>query len=802
MRSRSPLVLLAALLLAPLAAGQAPHPVQLPAGQVVGPLDPDATPTLTVAGLDPGVCFIDDDSSGAYEAGEEVYLDVSSAACAGPAAGNDVRLVAAGKPAGSLIKPGDPEFGTAPGGALNDDLRFVDDDGDGAFGPGDALYLDLMNAGASRVDIGDLRLTALGSLPSLSEVRSGDADVDRPLAELPLAMDAADFGALAYLDVDGDGNFGAADTLYVDLDGPLIFPLLGMDVPVQSDVRLTPLGGSAAGSAVGAQDLDSVAVYRVTGMAGAITGNLCAVDDNSDGIVQPGEELLFDVNSACADKVQPGDVRLANAPLPAGSVVRSADADANSPLIGPVNDDLRFFDADGDGALGPGDTAYVDVNNAAASRVDVGDLRLTPFGTAPGMATVRAGDADVDAALREIGGGVDTADANVLAYLDVVSDGHFSHGDLAYLNVDAGGFPEAPAVGDVRLGGLPPAFAPGSMVHALDPEVRPRLLFAGLSPAACWLDDDADGLDTPGELVVLDIAGTCAKLNPTDLRLTGAQAGSAVRASDGDAFVPLAGPLNGDVRFVDEDGDGAFGAGDTLVLDVVNPGASRVDVGDVRLAGGAPLVLSGDAALDRPLLELPAAQGGARDIGDAGAVGFVDNDADGAYGPGDTLYLHRDLVTAFDQPVSIGDVRLMAAAGLSYLPPTPAPPPGNTTTPASPPECPAPQPQPDGSTAIGDCLPPTGELVAQLAALSAQLNASLAHNAQLQVQVHDLSGQLGDQTATLGTLDRQLQDVRQENAGLQARLASPTPAPKGAPGFEALAALGALGLALLARRKR
>jgi PGF-CTERM protein len=778
-------LLLVATALVPAAAAQAP--VTLPAGAIVGVLDLDQSPQLVATGLAQGPCFVDDDANGAYEPGEALLVDLDDATCADGVEGNDIRLVPSGdKPAGSLVRSGDMDFGN-PAAPVNDDARYFDADGDGSFDDGDTLYLDIMNAATSRVDVGDLRLSAYGPLLPGSTVRAQDADVNLPLAELPAPRDLSDAFVLAYFDVDGDGAFSRGDTMYFDADGPAVIPAIGYDVPVTADVRLGPLGPYPFGSMVGGLDADTVMPFIVAPSPGTITGNLCFIDDDADGGFDPGEALLFDVDAACVT-AEGSDLRLLpSAGQPSGSQVRARDADFGVPLSGPLNDDLRFFDADGNGALNPGDSVYIDILNAAGSVVDVGDLRLAGPAPLAGMAVVQASDGDLNRPLGELGAGVDTADADILTFLDARNDGAFDEGDLAYLNTDAGGFPEVVEVGDVRLSALLGIYPAGSIVGPADLDVTPQLLFAGLAPNPCFVDDDADGGYDPGEAVLVDMDAACATpVEGNDLRLTpsaGLPPGSKVRVQDGDFGAPVAGPLNDDLRYFDADGDGAFGAGDTLVLDLMNAAGSVVDVGDLRLTPAGALaaytvVQAADADLNRALAELPASQGGARDLADVGAVGYYDVDADGAMTKADVLYLNRDLVTLVEQPVSVGDVRLTPLQGIAFgAAPPPPPPPG---PPAPPAELPA---------------DPLQQLIETL---NAQLNDTRAQSGALQAQTGQLAAQLGNQTQQLGGLNVQLQQLRDENAKLKEELAKPKPTP----GFEPLMALAALGAALLALRRR
>jgi PGF-CTERM protein len=799
------IALLAVLpLVMPAAAAQAPALVTEPAGGVVGLLDIELSPTLSPLAPEPGLCAIDDDGSGDWTPGELLYIDVDSDTCATDSEANDVRLVAGGgKPAGSRIRPGDPDLGVPPltgADQPNDDLKFFDADGDGVFTPDDTLYIDIRSPGASKVHVGDLRLTAYGSALPGTVVLASSPDINLGLTDL--GLDIADTGALSYFDVDGDGAFSVDDALYLDQDALAVYTLLAFpnDVPVTQDVRLTPLGPYPFGSVVGPVDLDTVAPLRVAGMTGAITGNLCFIDDDGSSAYEAGEPLYFHVHAACAGaSVEPTDLRLvAAAGKPGGTIVMRGDSDDDAPLTDGLPDGIKYYDANADGALNPGDTVYLDLVDDGADHVNVGDLRLTPDGAAPAFAVVHAGEPDVNLGLADPG--VATSDANVLAFLDTYNNERFDAPDIAYLNTDAGGIvptvgTELVEVGDVRLWSPIPLLERGHVTGPADPDVSPRLQTDDLDPEACFIDDDGSGSYNPGEAIIVDVDGdACAgNVEPGDLRLApsaGKLPGSRVRGSDGDVGSPLTGGLGQALMFYDADGDGAFTLGDTLYLDT--DGGDEASVGDLRLTalGSSPAfstVAAGNDDVNDGLADFPASQGGAHAVTTAGNLAYYDVDADGTLSAPDVLYVVR-LGNGDDAPlISIGDVRLMPLTGLALgpLPPTP---PGPEV-----PETPAPPPP-------GDIARQLQELLEQNAALSGQLNTSLTQNAALQGQLANIQGQLSNQTQQVGLLNSQLQGLQAENQKLSQDLAKAKPA--STPGFAALLALAGLGAAAVALGRR
>lgn len=710
-------------------------------------------------------CAVDEDGDAAYDAGEPVLVDTDSASCATNTEAGDLRLTpGGGQPGGTLVRTADPDF-NRPVLAVNDDVRFYDANGDGVLDAGDTAYLDVVDPAGGRVDVGDVRLASNGVFTALDVVTAGASDLNLGLAEVPASQggprDLADGGALRFHDADANGLLGAADTAYATLDA------LG-DAAEPGDLRLMAAAGLAAGRLLGRTDADVAA--EPLGLPAA---SLCAIDADGDGAYDAGEVLVVDADSInCVTNTEVNDLRLSGPN--AGTLVRAGDADHDVPVLS-VNDDVKYFDANGNNVLDRGDTAYIDIVATANNRVDVGDLRLTAASGAPGGTAVSVSDADINRALFEVSCAQacsrDLADAGAVALHDG-GDGLLSPGDTVYLRIDAAGSPE---VGDVRL----TAFAGGDAFQLLGVGSGDLVhtLTSIAAHGACAIDEDGDGAYDAGEPVFVDVdSSTCAtNTEANDVRLTpsgGLAGGTIIRTSDADFNRPALNlAFSDNVRYYDANGDAAADTGDTIYLDLVSPASNRVDVGDVRLtAFGSTAGLTTVAASDGDLnlaLQSTGLSAGADEFGDVASLAYFDANGDVVFGVGDALYWNRDgvapgaaLATA---AVRAGDVRLTSlpggGGGGGMVPPQPS-----------------------------DLQAQLNALIAQNAALNAQLNETLAQNAQLSQQVADLqaqiaalnqriaelNAQLSQQSQQLTALYQQVAQLLQENERLRAELENRT----------------------------
>jgi len=219
-----------------------------------------------------------------------------------------------------------------------------------------------------------------------------------------------------------------------------------------------------------------------------------------------------------------------------------------------------------------------------------------------------------------------------------------------------------------------------------------------------------------------------------------------------------------------------------------------VTVGDLRLTpfgsfAAASVVSSGNSDINNAITATAPFVIGAWDSFDA--------DGDALWTSGDVAYIDGDangIVTVID--VRLGGTVPVSPGGTppttppTTTPPT-TPPGGNGTTPPTPP-----------SDQMAQLQAQLAQLLQQNTQLNDQLQQSLQQNTALSGQISALNTQMSNQTAQLTSLNTQLSTLRDENAKLKDELAKKPSGTSGAPGFEAIAALAAIGGAgFLLRRK-
>ncbi|HEV8360700.1 MAG TPA: hypothetical protein VGR28_09630 [Candidatus Thermoplasmatota archaeon] len=576
--------------------------------------DVDTTYTLNDASDLTTLCFVDDDASGAYDAGEPVYA--TSTACTDPAttelSGNDLRITpAAGQAAGTQVRATHLDFGN-PATLLGDAcLDFFDGDGDSGYSGGDVVYLNVDCADAT-VSAGDVRFTPIGSFAAGTSVAPGDSDVNNALcvapgacASVPDGMSGAaggnDPAAWDFLDIDGDGVWTSGDVAYLDADAD--------NLASSVDVRLGSVGGEPFGGQVAAGDADLVYSLEDSLPFSAI----CFVDDDGSGTYNPGEPV-YATTASCAGAVTGNDLRLTpTAGHGVGTQVRATDNDFGNPYADP-GASVEFYDADGDALYSLGDQVYLDMDGGSDA-VAVGDVRLSPQGSHAGGSVVATGDADINNAFdgASPGGQGEVADWR---FFDADGDTVWSSGDTAYVNADDNSLVTA---GDVRLG--PTAEVSGDTTP---PEIT--LSLDGVLGGGGWWRSD----------VAVTVTATDAGSGVASLEV----------AVDGGAFEATSSVVvEGDgvhtllVRATDAAGNVAF-ANETVPIDTTAPAAIFVqpEPGVVYVAGlGVPVGL-----LEDPLIvgDLDVIVDGAdAGSGVAEIVFFVDGVERGrAPGPGPATF--------------------------------------------------------------------------------------------------------------------------------------------------------------------
>ncbi len=155
---------------------------------------------------DVALCFVDDDTDGAVDVGERLYLTYKTTTCTA-VGGKYMRLVGSGTESGAtkVDGSGDSDFDAPLTAVPAHAVRYMDKDGDGKLKKKDVAYLDLTGLGSATpsVSVGDVRLMAYGDLPAFEFVRNGDSDISNNLVELKGAV-----GDQVGSDAVADAQFG------------------------------------------------------------------------------------------------------------------------------------------------------------------------------------------------------------------------------------------------------------------------------------------------------------------------------------------------------------------------------------------------------------------------------------------------------------------------------------------------------------------------------------------------------------------------------------------------------------------
>ncbi|MDX1612285.1 MAG: hypothetical protein R3185_07940, partial [Candidatus Thermoplasmatota archaeon] len=330
-------LLLAALLTTPVAAAAVGF------GQVATLDDPDVIHVLEPLDLPDRVAFVDDDTDARLDPGEAIYLAQGAATAPG-----DLRLTPSPSgPAGSLVRGQDGDAGI-PLVELRGQWAVLDNDGDGAFSPGDTLYHRTERGREATLASEDLTVTGpdAGTLAG-----AAGATLRTPLLPYP--------GTLSAVDHDGDGRYSLGDPIYLDTNRDRFVTVL--------DVRLD---GASFGHVVQPSDPEATAVLLSPGAPDRFT----YLDADGDSRWDPGEPAYL---SRATSRLAPGDLRIA-APLHGGlgSQVQASDRDATANLAS-LPGVLATVDLDGDGRDGPGDVLILDMSGQGRGVFSAEDLVLT-----------------------------------------------------------------------------------------------------------------------------------------------------------------------------------------------------------------------------------------------------------------------------------------------------------------------------------------------------------------------------------------------------------------------------------------
>ncbi|MDX1611323.1 MAG: hypothetical protein R3185_03065, partial [Candidatus Thermoplasmatota archaeon] len=498
-------------------------------------------------------------------------------------------------------------------------------------------------------------------------VRLGDPDVTGILETSGV------FDDFVFIDLDGDGALDADEHLYLGRSG--------RDLEAGA-IRLANPPVGVLGSSVEAGDPDE------GGSIDRLSGDLGYFDADGDERFTHGDLLFLDRSDSRRNEVSAQDVILSGDE--AGTIVTSHN------LVGSPLEDydgrIAYLDGDGNQRFGPGDRVYLDTNRDGFASVQDVTLGVTEFGR-----VVEPGDPGTVLALEPTG---DVPD--LVVFVDSDGDDDLDLDEPVYFATRTGRLPG----GSVRVTSTDP-HPPGSQVSGRDGDLGNPVDRLG-GELAFW-DGDGDDAFTPGDVLYYDLdQGDDGAISPLDLVLSGPQAGALVRGDDPRSGEGLE-PWDGDLAYLDVDGDERFTQGDILYADTDRD--ALVTPMDVRLAGDlfgsvAGLAIPGTAHIlvDRPgstqpwtyadqgtpgydaldpvylatngagplfpadvrianppgdlligtRLETRDADAGLRVDQLPGQLAYLDRDGDRAYGLGDTVYWDAD----GDAALSQGDIVL------------------------------------------------------------------------------------------------------------------------------------------------
>lgn len=192
--------------------------------------------------------------------------------------------------AGTLVGGGDADGGRTLAGSPHVAACFVDNDGNGAVGASESVYLQGSPCGPATTAQGDLRLTSSPGHPGGTVVRSVDADVSLSTVAVPGA-------AYEYADLNGDAVFGSTDVLYLRV-GSASAVTTGW-VRLNGHGGYPPFGRVAAGES----DQNSPASDGPVSIGGE-----SYFDADGDGVFEATESLYLDMNGD--GQVSVADLRL------------------------------------------------------------------------------------------------------------------------------------------------------------------------------------------------------------------------------------------------------------------------------------------------------------------------------------------------------------------------------------------------------------------------------------------------------------------------------------------------------------
>lgn len=554
------------------------------------PLDDDSA-----TNFDPGWGFIDDlpesGADGEFNLGEYLYLDADGS---GDISIGDVRIIEGsgedGEPGSSdyeIIETSsdDDNMGTSLSSLTGFQYAVIDLDINGAMSLDDGLILDV-NAN-ERFDPPDVALYDFDGGPGAGEVPELGDDLTFH-GFLDDSDDAAFTPQWAWADT-GDDTVGSDETIYLDVDGD--------DEVSIGDVAIGP--GSDASVNEG-EVIESGADEIGTDLESSFPANggvLRFFDANGNNAYDAEDDLYLDVGGLTDDEVESRDLAVAcgdnsdDCSNPGERVETGDDAIGAALKAFGTQPSFAFLDQDGGGTYNHVDPIFLDADDDSVatggdiplSEPDV--VSLATFGE-----PLTDDDDEVEFCFR-----FTFASAKV-GFIDEDNSGAYNPGEPLYL--DRAGDDDVDAQ-DVRLIETDEHSA-GTFVRGSDSDQGDGLTsFASDLPfvfrdangdASYTLENDDDDDDE----IYLDLDAS-DKVSVGDARISSTDADSAgttVTSGDDDLNRPLGSlPAGFAVRGVDLDGDGLFGQDDALILNIDEAAEDTASVPNCFTPGD--LILSG-----------------------------------------------------------------------------------------------------------------------------------------------------------------------------------------------------------------
>lgn len=602
----------------------------LPAGKIVEPDDPDAAHQFSSPPV--SICFLDLDGTNSYSTEDSVIVAFQNT-CTGSSSGGDLRITnLEGHEAGQRLTGTSPDRGVERM-ATSPDPQFwyYDVAGNNRISPEDTVYLKLRDADQGTTRATDIRITPFGDFPAGSKVSVGDQDYNRGLTSIGIAVDH-----IRVVDLLQTTDFRLEDLVYLTKDAQRDFSGVG-------DVRLyTANSNLDFGTILGHDSPDSKGLIRT------FERPLCFVDQNNSGTYTLGNPVYFAFAQNCGSNVSPGDIRFSGtSEYPAGSRVNAGDADQGPGYTAYDQARIGYLDLDGTGSLTPGNPVVLNLVSPGGNQVNAGDILLTP--TELGAGQVLLDDhVYIGTHLQNLGLFRDN-----LAFIAQETATSPSRADPIYVAPGAQN-DQGLRPGDVRLvsiGVLP--F--GGPVEYATGEILPSLTQGNAN--LCSFEAIPDQYDPQNPGVYLRLDGSCpSQVQPGLIRLLPFgthDAFTMVRGGDRDLGASLASPTTTiEFKYFDADSNGRWSKGDTLYLDIRNPGDNGVGVGDIRLTpfgdlSGGSTVQGADQDIGMPLTVLGTV---------IELAGYVDGDQSNDFGVHDIVYVTPN---ANQNYVSALSVRLM-----------------------------------------------------------------------------------------------------------------------------------------------